>query len=399
MRTGAKKAEGAAQAAEPGARREMLRAVLTLMAGAPAVLVLQILALLRLAVQHCARLLQKPGPSADQRALRTPEARFAELPDFRYKPAYFEHGPSGCRVAYLDEGPRDAPHTVVLVHGDLSWSFAYRRVLKGLIQAGHRCVALDFIGFGRSDKPSSPGAYCQELHMDTLRALLAHLGLRGVTLALQGSGALGGLAVLPSLSPDTCRALVVMNAGLPPGERGPLTSLRGAASAMPFLLWRSIAELFQGNLPVGQLIQLGTRRHLSPAELAGYEAPFPESRFAQGAWAWSLMVPLGPSHPAARYTARAAEYLRDSFGGHALVLFSADPMTRPFKDNFASCLGRGGGIGAVRRIRDVRGGHFLQDDLDAGEVAGQISKFLARIDEVEAEVRAWRPVPGALGGR
>ncbi len=291
--------------------------------------------------------------------LRTPDERFEGLPGFPFAPRYVEV-PSGdggtLRVAALDEGPAGAP-VVLLLHGEPSWSFLYRKMVPVLVDAGLRCVAPDLVGFGRSDKPASQDDYTYARHVEWMRAaLFDHLDLRDVTLVGQDWGGLVGLRLVGE-HPDRFARVVVANTGLPTGD---------ARMTDAFLAWQRYSqetEVFH----VGGIIKGGCRTELAPEVVAAYDAPFPDDSYTAGARRFPMLVPTSPDDPAGAANRKAWEVL-ERFDRPFLTAFSdADPVTK-------------GGEGAFqRRVAGAQGqphttiagaGHFLQED--AGEELARV---------------------------
>jgi len=292
--------------------------------------------------------------------LRTPEERFANLPDFPYRPHYVDVG--GMRMHYLDEGEGDP---VLCLHGEPTWCFLYRKLVPVLSKA-HRVVAPDLIGFGRSDKPADQAAYTYSLHHDALTAFITALGLYRITLVCHDWGGLLGLPIAAEL-PEQFARLVIMNTGLPTGER----------LSPAFMEWRAFATTVK-DMDIGRVIQRGSVRTLSPAVIAAYDAPVPDAAYKAGAHQFPVLVPVSPEAPAAAPLRQARERLR-GWAKPALVMFSdKDPITAGGDTFFRKLIPTAGSEPEIV-IRDA--GHFLQEDR-GHEVAEQIRRFLER-----------RPVP------
>jgi haloalkane dehalogenase len=221
--------------------------------------------------------------------LRTPDDRFEGLPDWPWTSSGADVGPDGARVrmAYVDEGPRDA-RPVLLLHGEPSWSYLYRFMIPPLLDAGLRVIAPDLIGFGRSDKPVSREAYTYARHMAWLADLVVdHLDLRDAVLFGQDWGGLLGLRLVAE-NADRFAAVVASNTFLPTGDR-PL----GAG----FEQWKAFSQTAP-DFHIGRIVNAGTSRELSEAEVAAYDAPFPDDTYKAGARQFPALVPSAPDDPA-----------------------------------------------------------------------------------------------------
>ena len=286
------------------------------------------------------------------KVLRTAEERFAGLPDFGYEPRYADAG--GLRLAYVEAGPPGG-EPVLLLHGEPSWSFLYRKVIPVLAAAGLRVIAADLIGFGRSDKPAQIADHSYARHVEWIRAFAFDaLGLRDVTLVGQDWGGLIGLRLVAE-HPDRFARVVAANTGLPTGD-----------TPMPdvWLRFREVVRTAPA-LSVSRLVQSGCQRALPPDVLAAYDAPFPDASYAAAVRAMPDLVPAAPDNPASAAN-RAAWKQLAAWDKPFLVAFSdRDPIT----GGMAPALKRTVPGAAGQRHPVLQGaGHFLQED--AGEELG-----------------------------
>jgi haloalkane dehalogenase len=293
------------------------------------------------------------------KVLRTPDDRFANLPDFPYAPHYVELD-GGLRMHYLDEGGGD--EVFLCVHGEPSWCYLYRKMIPTLARHG-RVIAPDLIGFGRSDKPIAREDYTYAMHHDTVTALITKLDLKRITLVCQDWGGLIGLPIATEM-PERFSRLVIMNTGLPVSGK-PL----GAA----FMAWRAYATR-SDDLDVGRVLQGATVSELSPAVVAAYEAPFPDKTYKAGAVVFPLLVPVSEDAEALPTMRRAAEAFKN-WHKPALVMFSdKDPVTAGGEKFFR------GLIPSAKEEPEITiadGGHFLQED-KGEEIAKHIVEFVNR---------------------
>lgn len=292
--------------------------------------------------------------------LRTPEERFAGLPGFPYEPRYAEVG-DGLRMAYVEAGPA-AGEPVVLLHGEPSWSFLYRHVMPELAAAGLRAIAVDLVGFGRSDKPAELSDHTYARHVEWTRALLLDaLGLSGLTVVGQDWGGLIGLRIAAE-HPGSVARIVAANTGLPTGD-----------IPMPET-WHRFrnAVLKAPVLDVARLVQAGCASELGEEVLAAYDAPFPDERYKAGPRAMPGLVPITPDDPAAPAN-RAAWQILTTLDRPFLVAFSdGDPITGGMAPILVKSLRGAAGL----RHPVIKGaGHFLQEDAGA-ELGRQIAVFV-----------------------
>ncbi len=292
--------------------------------------------------------------------LRTPDERFRNLPGYDFAPHYVDAG--GVRVHYVDEGPRDAA-PVLLMHGEPSWCFLYRKMIPGLVRGGHRVVAPDLVGFGRSDKPSAREDYTYERHVAWMAAVLAGLDLRAITLFAQDWGGLVGLRLVAEHGERFSR-VVAANTALPTGdERVPEA----------FKAWQTFSQTAE-VLPVGKIVQSGCARGIGPEIAAAYEAPYPDESYKAGARQFPVLVPTRPDDPASDANRRAWKAL-ERFEKPFLTAFGdSDPITRGAD---AMMQARIPGARGQAHVTIARAGHFLQED--AGEeLADVVAAFIAR---------------------
>ena len=294
----------------------------------------------------------KPG------VLRTPDGCFAGIADFPYAPHYVEV--DGYRIHYVDEGPRDAA-PILLMHGEPSWCYLYRKMIGPLVAAGHRCVAPDLAGFGRSDKLARRQDYSYQFHVDVMDGFVRALDLSNVTLFGQDWGGLIGLRVLIG-NLDRFQRLVVANTGLPTGDH---------QASDGFLRWLHYSQAVE-NFHVGGIVKGGCKTPLLAETVAAYDAPFPSDAYKEGARQFPVLVPITPDDPASEANRRAWEVLRQ-WNGKALTLFSdQDAVTAGGEKPFQKLLP--GAAGQPHAIIEGAG-HFLQED-KGEEIAARIIEWL-----------------------
>jgi haloalkane dehalogenase len=285
------------------------------------------------------------------RTLRTPDDRFAGLPDFDLAAHHAEvpdQDGGTLRMAWVEDGPADGP-PVLLLHGEPTWSFLYRTVIPPLAAAGFRAIAPDLVGFGRSDKPAGAADHSYARHVEWVRSLVFDvLDLRGVALVGQDWGGLIGLRLVAE-HPDRFAAVVAANTGLPTGDRD-----------MPEVWWRFRRAVERApELDVARLVASGCRTPLAPASHAAYDAPFPDESFKAGPRVLPTLVPTRPDDPAAAAN-RAAWATLTRLDLPFLVAFSdGDPITADMGPGLRAEMPGAAG----REHPTITGaGHFLQED-------------------------------------
>lgn len=278
--------------------------------------------------------------------LRTPEERFANLADYPFAPHYHQITPQ-LRLHYVDEGPRDAP-PVLMLHGEPTWSYLYRHMIPPVAQAGLRVLAPDLIGFGKSDKPADPGDYSYAGQVAWIRHWMEALDLRGVTLVCQDWGSLIGLRLVAEM-PERFACVLLGNGGLPNDETGINTA---------FHVWRAFSR-HSPIFPIGWIVQGGTKRWLSRAERAAYDAPFPDARYKAAARTYPSLVPVSGYSPQGSADNLRAWKVFEQWSKPFICCFSdRDPITRGLDKEF------------LRRVPGTQGqphatlsgGHFMQED-------------------------------------
>ena len=292
--------------------------------------------------------------------LRTPDERFARLPGYTFDPHYVEV--DGVRIHHLDEGPRDAA-PILLLHGEPSWSYIYRKMIPGLVEAGHRVVAPDLVGFGRSDKPAARDEYTYQRHVDWMRGVIEALDLGDITLFCQDWGGLIGLRLAAEME-DRFARIVAANTMLPTGDRDPGDAFRA---------WRRYSQ----ETPVfhvGGIVKGACVTELSPEVIAAYDAPFPDDSYTAGARQFPMLVPITPDDPAAPANRAAWEVLSRWEKPFLCAFSDQDPITRGGDRVFRKLVP---GTRDQPHVTVTGAGHFLQEDRGE-ELAGVLTGFIAR---------------------
>lgn len=284
------------------------------------------------------------------RALRTPDDRFANLPGYAFEPHYLDvPDPDGgtLRMHYLDEGPGTAS-PVLLLHGEPSWSYLYRKMIPGIVDAGYRAVAPDLVGFGRSDKPVERSDYTYQRHVDWVLAAIEQLDLRKITLFCQDWGGLIGLRIAATHG-DRFDRIIAANTFLPTGNEG-----LGDA----FYAWREYSQTVE-DFDAGIILQGATVGDLSEEVLNAYRAPFPDETYKAGARQFPAIVPDSPDNPAVADNAKAWEGLRRWDKPFLTAFSDKDPVMAgadvPLREPIPGAKGQ-----PHTTIKDA--GHFLQED-------------------------------------
>lgn len=293
--------------------------------------------------------------------LRTPDERFADLPDYPFEPHYAELD-GRLRVHYVDEGPGTAG-PVVLLHGEPSWSFLYRKMIPPLAAAGHRVIAPDLPGFGRSDKPTRRQDYTYQRHVDWMRSLLFdELDLSAITLFCQDWGGLIGLRLVAEHEERFAR-VVAANTFLPTGDHRPNEA---------WFKWQAFSQEVP-EFPVGWIVQRATVTDLPDEVVAAYDAPFPDERYKAGVREFPMIVPVTPDDPASGANRAAWEKL-SRFDKPFLTAFGdSDPIfagvDKQLQKMIPGCAGQ-------PHVTVQGAGHFLQED-KGEELAGIVARFAA----------------------
>jgi tRNA(adenine34) deaminase len=293
--------------------------------------------------------------------LRTPEERFDRLPGYPFAPHYIGDlkGYQGLRIHYLDEGSREASKTFLCLHGQPTWSYLYRRMIPVFTAAGHRVVAPDLLGFGKSDKPVEDARYTYLFHREMLVNLVERLDLRNVVLVVQDWGGLLGLT-LPMAMPERFKGLLIMNTTFATGDL-PL--------GQGFLDWRAFNNR-NPDMAVGKLMGRACP-HLTPEEAAAYDAPYPDLTYKGGVRRFPDLVPEVPDAEGAELSRRAREWFRTQWTGTTFMAVGMkDPVLGPPVMRHVAQMIRG--CPAPLEVAD--GGHFLQEW--GGEVARAALKVL-----------------------
>ncbi len=295
--------------------------------------------------------------------LRTPDHCFENLPGYDFSPHYITVDDSeggGLRVHYLDEGDTNAD-PVLLMHGEPSWCYLYRKMIPILVAAGHRVIAVDLIGFGRSDKPTLRRDYTYERHVGWMQDWLEALDLNRITLVCQDWGGLIGLRLVAA-NPQRFARVVAANTGLPTGDQAP-----GEA----FLNWQKFSQKVP-VFPAGKIINGAVTVELPEAVIAAYDAPYPDEQYKEGARQFPLLVPIAADDPARESNLTAWEVLKQWRKPFLTAFSDADPITRGGEKVFQKLVP---GAQGQQHCTIEKGGHFLQED-QGEKLAQVVVKFI-----------------------
>ena len=285
-----------------------------------------------------------------KRVYRTPDDRFAELPGWPYAPKYVEIA-DGLRVHYVDEGAV-GDQLVLMLHGEPTWAYLYRKMIGPAVAAGFRVVVPDLVGFGRSDKPLDRDDYSYAAQVAWMRQWIEALDLKGMILACQDWGSLIGLRLVAEM-PERFAGVALSNGGLPEGQSAPRA----------FAIWRAFSR-YSPVFPIGRIVNAGAKRQLTPAEIAAYDAPYPTRASKVAARIFPSFVPLGDN--VAVPDQKRAWVALEAFDKPFLCCFTdGDPITRGGDALFTSRVPGARGMAH----RTLKGGHFVQENDPEGFVA------------------------------
>lgn len=291
----------------------------------------------------------------------TPNDRFLNLDGYSFDGKYveIEHG---MKVHYLDEGPTDSPDTLLLMHGEPSWSYLYRKMIPVLVAAGYRCIAPDLIGFGKSSKPVLQSDYTYARQVDWTQQFLDHLDIKNITLFCQDWGGLIGLRLVGN-QPDRFARIAVSNTGLPTGDHTPPDA---------FLKWQKFSQKVE-DFPFEMVMQGATQVELTSAELSAYRAPFPDESYTAGAKIFPALVPTTPNDPESENNRQVWKNILTQWHKPLITLFGdKDPVTAGGDRVFQKIVP---GAREQDHATIENGGHFIQED-QGPLLADHLIKFI-----------------------
>ena len=296
--------------------------------------------------------------------LRTPETRFERIANYKFDSNYVDI--DGLRMHYVDQGDAEAD-PVLMLHGEPTWSYLYRHMIPICAAAGHRVIAPDLIGFGKSDKPTNFEDYSYKTHMDWITAFILKLDLKNITLVCQDWGSLLGLRLATENS-DRFKAIVVGNGFLPTGKEKLPKALK---------IWRAFAA-HSPWFPIGRIVSSGCFKSLSKDEIGAYNAPFPSRKYKIATRAFPSLIPTSVEDPAFLANQQAWEVLKQWQKPFLTAFSNGDPITRGAEKIFHKAVPGCSGMPHVQ----LKGGHFLQEDAGT-EFAEVINFFLKRIADTD----------------
>lgn len=277
--------------------------------------------------------------------LRTPDERFKGLPGYPFKPHYAEV--EGVRIHFVDEGHNDR-ETVLMLHGEPSWSYLYRKMIPIVVKSGYRIIAPDLVGFGKSDKPAEMSDYSYQRHVSWMTGLVKSLDLRNMTLVCQDWGGLIGLRIAAE-NEERFKRICVSNTGLPAGKGSPSEA---------FLAWREYSQK-SPDFNIGEIVNRGCVNKLAPEVMAAYDAPFPNDSYKAGARIFPALVPISPDDPAVPANLKAWEVFSRWEKPFLTAFSDSDPITRGGDAYFQKTIP---GAKGMKQTKIRSAGHFVQED-------------------------------------
>ena len=280
-------------------------------------------------------------------AVRTPDARFENLPDWDFAPNYVEDlaGYGGLRVHYVDEGPKDADRVFLCLHGQPSWAFLYRKMIPEFTASGARVIAPDWLGFGRSDKPTGDDVYTYNFHRDMMIAFIKQLDLKNITLVVQDWGGVLGLT-LPHVMPDRISRLLIMNTAI----------AIGTPAGKGFSDWRAYNKS-NPDMDIAALMARATPI-LTESEAAAYGAPFPDITFKAGVRRFPDMVMTDPEMEGVEHSKAAVQFYQNDWAGESFMAIGMqDPVLGPPVMEWLKNVIKG----CPEPMKIADGGHFVQE--------------------------------------
>ncbi len=290
--------------------------------------------------------------------LKTPASRFENLPEYPFSPNFIDLG--DVEMHYLDEGPKSG-QIVLLLHGEPSWSYLYRKMIPGLVAAGHRVIVPDLIGFGKSDKPTQMKDYSYQKHVDWIKIFIQKTELKDVTLFCQDWGGLIGLRIVAE-EMHLFKRIVAANTILPTGDVPPNQA---------FLDWQKFSQE-SPKFDIGKVIQMATVSELSEEVIAAYNAPFPDDSYKAGARIFPTLVPTRPDDPAAEPNRKAWKKLMTCELPFLTAFSDSDPIMKGLDRFLQNVIP---GAKNQQHTTIVNGGHFLQED-KGEELASVVNAFM-----------------------